>query len=201
MIVFSLPLFLAIYSHNYIAHIVYSTCFSIFLALLFLYLDSVAHSKKDNHLFISEKLHVAATLPIYPTMNVQCVTLLPIRVDKIKLSLNLLHTLQDSQAQTILLRSCLALPKVVSVLRACPPIHIKAASHNFDCSIRTSLESILVDPLSDWSWQKASLPCSLSLRSASIHAPAAFLDSSLRTAPLTEGLLNRPLLPQLYLTI
>ncbi len=40
-----------------------------------------------------------------------------IKVDKIKLSLNLLHTLQDSQAQTILLRSCLALPKVVSVLR------------------------------------------------------------------------------------
>ena len=42
------------------------------------------------------------------------------RIDKIKLSLNLLHTLEDSQAQTTLLRSCLALPKVVSVLWASP---------------------------------------------------------------------------------
>ena len=50
------------------------------------------------------------------------------RVDKIKLSLGLLHTLEDSQAQTTLLRSCLALPKVVSVLRA------GSTAHDFDCS-------------------------------------------------------------------
>ncbi len=124
------------------------------------------------------------------------------RVDKVNISLNLLHTLQDSQAQSTLLRSCLALPKVVSVLRACPPSHIRSASQNFDCSTRRALESILGGPLSDWSWQKASLPCSkggLGLRSASVHAPAAFLDSSLRAAPLIEGLLKCPPAPPVIL--
>ncbi len=111
------------------------------------------------------------------------------RVDKIKLSLGLLH---NSEAQTTLLRSCLALPKVVSV---CPPGHIGSTAHDFDCSIRSALESILGGPLSDWSWQKASLPCSkggLGLRSAPLHAPAAYLDSSLRSASLVEGLLGPP---------
>ncbi|XP_064394938.1 uncharacterized protein LOC135342184 [Halichondria panicea] len=124
------------------------------------------------------------------------------RIDKIKLSLNLLHTLEDSQAQTTLLRSCLALPKVVSVLRACPPGRVGTTAHDFDCSIRRALESILGGPLSDWSWQKASLPCSkggLGLRSAPLHAPAAYLDSSLRSAPLVEGLLGRPPPPSIFL--
>ncbi len=82
------------------------------------------------------------------------------RVDKIKLSLSL------------------ALPKVVSVLRACPPG--RTTAHNFDCSIRRALESILGGPLSDWSWQKASLPCSkggLGLRSAPLHAPALLIQT------------------------
>ncbi len=117
------------------------------------------------------------------------------RVDKIKLSLNLLHTLEDSQAQTTLLRSCLALPKVVSVLRACPPSHVNTTAHDFDCSIRKALESIMGGPLSDWSWQKASLPCSkggLGLRSAPLHAPAAFLDSSLPSDRRSARLPPRP---------
>ena len=69
------------------------------------------------------------------------------RIDKIKLSLNLLHTLEDSQAQTTLLRSCLALPKVVSVLRACPPCRVGTTAHDFDCSIRRALERLPVGGL------------------------------------------------------
>ena len=87
----------------------------------------------------------------------------------------------DSQLETTLLRSCLALPKVSYVLRACPPSHICHTFVDFDRAIRETLESVLGGPISDWSWLKASLPSSrggLSLRSASLHAPAAFLASS-----------------------
>ena len=47
----------------------------------------------------------------------------------------------------------------------------------------------------DWSWYKASLPCSrggLGLRSAVVHAPAAFLDSSLSTKSLVGRILRQP---------
>ena len=50
-------------------------------------------------------------------------------------------------------------------------------------------------PLSDWSWLKASLPSShggLNLRSASLHAPAAFLASSTASKHLVERILGHP---------
>ena len=46
------------------------------------------------------------------------------RVVKVKVCLAMLPNLEDSQMETILLRSCLSLPKVSS-LRTCPPGHIK----------------------------------------------------------------------------
>ena len=101
--------------------------------------------------------------------------------------------MNDSQLETSLLRSCLALPKVTFILHTCPPSHIRNASMEFDTAIRGALESILGGPLSDWSWHKASLPCSqggLNLRSALLHAPAAFLDSSLRSRPLVGRMLG-----------
>ena len=51
-------------------------------------------------------------------------------------------------------------------------------------------------------WQKASLPVSkgeLGLCSAPLHAPAAYLDSSLRSASLVEGLLGRSPPPSIFL--
>ncbi len=60
------------------------------------------------------------------------------RVDKIKLSLGLLHTLEDSQAQTTLLRSCLALPKVVSVLRAALALLLMVLTVPFGRLLRVS---------------------------------------------------------------
>ena len=50
-------------------------------------------------------------------------------------------------------------------------------------------------PLSNWSWLKASLPSShggLNLRSASLHAPAAFLASSTASKHLVECILGHP---------
>ena len=66
---------------------------------------------------------------------------------------------------------------------------------DFDAIIRQSLERIVGGPLSDWSWLKASLPSSrggLNLRSASLHAPAAFLASSSCSQSLVERIIGHP---------
>ena len=76
-----------------------------------------------------------------------------------------------------------------------PPSHICHTTVDFDSAIRKSLEYIVGGPLSDWSWLKASLPSSrggLNLRSASLHAPAAFLASSSGSQPLVEQILGHP---------
>ena len=52
--------------------------------------------------------------------------------------------------------------------------------------------------MSDWSWLKANLPSSLgrlNLRSASLHAPAAYLASSLASQSLVSKILGYPLDP------
>ena len=117
------------------------------------------------------------------------------RVTKVKENLRDLRGMADSQLETTLLRSCLALPKVAFVLRACPPSHTRNTAEEFDSTIQEALEGILGGPMSDWSWYKASLPCSrggLGLRSAVLHAPAAFLDFSLSTKSLVGRILRQP---------
>ena len=92
-----------------------------------------------------------------------------------------LGDLGESQLETTLLRSCLSLPKLSFTLRSCPPSHICYGAKAFDEAIRECLEHIIGGPISQWSWLKASLPSSrggLNLRSAALHAPAAFLGSS-----------------------
>ena len=115
-----------------------------------------------------------------------------------KSSLGALRDIGDSQLESTLLRSCLALPKVSFILRTCPPSHICLAAVEFDHTMRDALEAILGGPMSDWSWLKASLPSSragLNLRSASLHAPAAFLTSWSRSLQLMESILGQPLGP------
>ena len=97
--------------------------------------------------------------------------------------------------ETALLRSSLAFPKVVFPLRTCPPHYIHHALEEFDNTIRESLEAILAATIPAWSWLKASLPSSrggLSLRSASLHAPAAFLGSMMQAESLMEKILGHP---------
>ena len=117
------------------------------------------------------------------------------RVEKLKASLMALQDMDDSQLEVTLLRSCLALPKVAFILRACPPSHILHAATEFDTTIRQTLEAIVGGPVSDWSWLKASLPSNwggLNLRSASRHAPAAYLASSTCSQSLVEQILGQP---------
>ena len=92
--------------------------------------------------------------------------------------------------ETTLLRFCLALPKVAFALRTCPPSHIKEATTAFDNAMREALSDLAGAPLSDWAWLKASLPSSLgglTVRQASLHAPAAFLGSLAQTGPLAKA--------------
>ena len=124
-----------------------------------------------------------------------CEEVLQVRISRIRESLVVLHDMDDSQLETTLLRSCLALPKFSYVLRTCPPSYIDQAVRDFDVAMRETLEAILGRPLSEWSWLKASLPSSrggLNLRSASLHAPAAFLASSACTQALVRRMLGHP---------
>ena len=87
-----------------------------------------------------------------------------------------LHDLEDSQLETTLLRSCLALPKVSHTLHTCPPCLIPKALDAFDDLMRGALSDLTGSPVPNWPWLKALLPSSLgglNLRSASCHAPAA----------------------------
>ena len=130
-----------------------------------------------------------------------CEEVFQARLSKVKACLSALTDMGDSQLEISLLRSCLALPKVSYILRACPPNHICRSTADFDKAIRETLVSILGGPLSDWSWLKACLPSSrggLNLRSASLHAPAAFLASCSAAAPLVERMLGHSVGPSLH---
>ena len=124
------------------------------------------------------------------------------RLERVKTSLGHLRDMADAQLEMTLLRSCLALPKVSFVLRACPPSHIHHSTNLFDATIRHTLEDIVGGPVSDWSWLKAGLPSSLgglNLRSASLHAPAAFIASTSASQPLVEQILGHT--PSSFLNI
>ena len=100
--------------------------------------------------------------------------------------------MKDSQTETALLRCCLALPKLTYVLRTCPSHYVIQATRDFDTLIRESLETIVGGPILEWSWLKGSLPSSrggISLRSASLHAPAAYVASSLFSETLVSDML------------
>ena len=83
------------------------------------------------------------------------------RVEEIRATVNKLQDLEDSQMETILLRSCLSLPKFNFSLRTCPPTDIQQATLAFDSLIRETLSDLAGGPLSDWAWRKASLPSAL----------------------------------------
>ena len=116
------------------------------------------------------------------------------RLQKLKASLGVLCEMGDAQLESTLLCSCLALPNVSFVFRACPPSHLYHFSSEFDISMRRTLESIIGGPVSDWSCLKSTLPSSrggLNLRSASRHTPAAFLSSYTASLPLVERILGQ----------
>ena len=87
--------------------------------------------------------------PIGPP--VFCEAVFSSRIAKMKGSLEALRGINDSQLETTLLPSCLALPKVAIVLHSCPPSHVFNATSDFDAAIRDTLRDIVGGPLSDWS--------------------------------------------------
>ena len=118
------------------------------------------------------------------------------RVNKVQDILTKLCDLQDSQMEATLLRSCLSLPKVMYVLRTCPPDFIERALEVYDGIMREALSDMCGSPLPDWAWLKASLPPSLgglNLRRGSLHAPAAYIGSLYQSKPLILRILGRPL--------
>ena len=117
------------------------------------------------------------------------------RVDKIKAAVSNLRFLEDSQIETTLLRSCLSFTKFIFVLRCCPPTFINNATLAFDDLMRDTLRDLAGGPLSDWAWKKATLPSSmggLNLRSAHLHAPAAFISSLNQCNSLISQILDLP---------
>ena len=114
------------------------------------------------------------------------------RVAKVRETLPRLPDLEDSQMETTLLRSCLALPKISFSLRTCPPGHIQEATVAFDDVMREALSDLAGGPLPEWAWLKASLPSSLgglNIRRASQHAPemASKILGHALEAPLAMG--------------
>ena len=115
------------------------------------------------------------------------------RVAKIQNALGRLRELEDSQLQSTVLRSCLSLPKLNFALRTCHPSVITKATSVFDVAVREALEDITGGSLSDWAWLKTNLPCSLgglNLRSAILHAPAAYISSIMNSLDLVSQILG-----------
>ena len=102
------------------------------------------------------------------------------RVEKLRDSLSRLADLRDSQMETTLFHSCLALPKMAFSLHSCPPCLIQQVTVAFDDLVLETLSDLAASPLSEWSWLKASLTSSdggLNLRRVTLHAPAAYISS------------------------
>lgn len=91
---------------------------------------------------------------------------------------------------TILLCSCLALPKVVY---AFPPSFLHQVLLTFDNLMHDAPSDLVGAPLSDWSWHKASLPSSLgglSIWRIVLHALATCLSSCLQFQSLVSNILS-----------
>ena len=102
------------------------------------------------------------------------------RVEKAASCLSALADLPDAQTALLLLRHCASYCKIAHAMRVTPPEDHSAALAAFDCSVRECLEQLGGLPLTPASWQQATLGTGaggLGLRSAVLHAPAAFIAS------------------------
>ena len=91
-----------------------------------------------------------------------------------------LGSLEDPQVELALLRSCFGIAKFGFILRTCDPAtngDVFASFDNAQCRALSNLTGSSIST-SDPRWILASLPVSLGgvgLRSAALHAPAAFV--------------------------
>ena len=96
-----------------------------------------------------------------------------------------LELMEDAQAEYALLRSCLAVPKIMFSMRTVNPTLCLDMWEDVDELTRQTLTRILGLPTSDRQWEQAQLPVSmgrLGLRSARAHAQVAYASSYTRSA-------------------
>ena len=77
------------------------------------------------------------------------------RVDKIKSITAELPSLHQPHLEFVLLRSCLALPKISYLLRTTDTSQDQLLLQQFDSTTREALSRILGGPASDESWEQA----------------------------------------------
>ena len=115
------------------------------------------------------------------------------KIQKVKEITDHLPLLQDAHAEFVLLRSCLALPKIMFVLRTTDPTHNRWLWQEFDGITREALTRIIGSPVNDFQWCQAKLPVSLAglgLKAAEDHAHAAYASSLLSSQHIRQALLD-----------
>ena len=117
------------------------------------------------------------------------------KVEKVKLITALLPTLEDPHLEFILLRSCLALPKIAFQLRTVDTTPFSDILESFDSTVREALTRILGSPVNNQQWLQARLPVhigGLGLRGAAEHASASHVASLLASETQVRRLLQSP---------
>lgn len=120
------------------------------------------------------------------------------KVEKVRQVTELLPMLEDPHSESVLLRSCLALPKLSFILRAVDASRHAHHLQEFDSITREGLTRILGAPIGGRTWQQGKLPVSmggLGLRAAENHGPVAYAASLLSSARITQDLAG-PLIDQ-----
>ena len=117
------------------------------------------------------------------------------KVEKVREITNLLPLIEDPHTEFVLLRSCLALPKLMFSLRTVDTTDHLEPLEEYDRITREALTRIMGSPLQDLQWSQATLPTSmagLGLRSAVEHAPGAYAASYTSAQNLLKALLALP---------
>ena len=115
------------------------------------------------------------------------------RIEKVRSITKELSSLHQPHLEFVLLRSCLALPKIVYLLRSTDTTSLSPLLQDFDSITREGLSRILGGAVSDLSWEQAKIPVSmggLGLRAASDQGGAAYAASVTSSQPLCRTLLQ-----------
>ena len=117
------------------------------------------------------------------------------KLDSLKLMASRLEEI-DSHDALFLLRNAFAIPKLTYFLHTAPCFENPELLHEFDETLRESLEKILNMKLDPSKWNQCSLPTAfggLGIRKASDLAPLAFILSALATSENVKDLLPNSL--------
>ena len=115
------------------------------------------------------------------------------RIEKVRSITSELPHLHQPHLEFVLLRSTLALPKIIFLLRTTDTTSLKPILQDFDCITREALSRILGRPVTQEGWEQAKTPVcmgGLGLRAAEDHADGAFATSFTSSLPLCRQLLQ-----------